>query len=57
MERTAALIFLPSRKVNVMYPVLFMRTPKVNHFRQPDDPLAVFELEGITPLGAFSLTA
>jgi len=39
------------------YPVLFMRALKVTHFRQLDDPLTVFGLEGTIFGSVFTLSA
>ncbi len=41
----------------VLYPVLFMRALKVTHFRQLDDPLTVFGLEGTIFGSVFTLSA
>lgn len=38
-------------------PVLFMRALKVTHFRQLDDPLTVFGLEGTIFGSVFTLSA
>ena len=42
---------------NSYHPVLFMRALKVTHFRQLDDPLTVFGLEGTIFGSVFTLSA
>jgi len=44
-------------KTKVLNPVLFMRALKVTHFRQLDDPLTVFGLEGTIFGSVFTLSA
>jgi len=46
-----------ARATEALVPVLFMRALKVTHFRQLDDPLTVFGLEGTIFGSVFTLSA
>lgn len=51
------LYFVSLTNVEGVNPVLFMRALKVTHFRQLDDPLTVFGLEGTIFGSVFTLSA